>query len=87
MSFMTGHPKAWDSLRHHIGLFWLGLAMCGLVSAVSRWNILMIAVCFWSTFTALSVQLFYWSVWKLGKYPSVRGIADAQHWPDLNWHW
>ena len=27
----------------------------------------MVAVCFWSTFTALSVQLFYWSVWKLGK--------------------
>lgn len=24
------------------------------------------AVCFWTVFTALSVQLFYWSVWKLG---------------------
>jgi hypothetical protein len=28
---------------------------------------LIAAVCFWSTFTALSVQLFYWSVWKLGR--------------------
>lgn len=34
---------------------------CGLLTDVYS------AVCFWTVFTALSVQLFYWSVWKLGK--------------------
>ncbi len=49
-------------------------------------------MCFWTVFTSLGVQLFYWSVWKLGKSPEIAGddihteIAE-QLLPDQNWRY
>lgn len=48
-------------------LFWPGRVTSTLVSPPSDGSAqrLTSAVCFWTVFTSLGFQLFYWSVWKL----------------------
>jgi len=48
-------------------LSWPGRAMSTLVSVShdDHAHRLTAAVCFWTVFTSLGFQLFYWSVWKL----------------------
>jgi hypothetical protein len=38
---------------------------------------LMTAICFWTVFTSLGLQLFYWSVWKLGEYTTAHSLMAA----------